>query len=108
MSQTVAFFPGLLCDEALFAAQVRACEAAGYETYVADFSAAHHESVEAMAWDILADLPDRFSLVGVAMGVTPQRVGAIRFSSPWLHILRGAMVGCSTHLGSQSATCRDT
>jgi drug/metabolite transporter (DMT)-like permease len=39
------------------------------------------------------------ALVGVAMGVTPQRVGAIRFSSPWLHILRGAMVGCSTHLG---------
>ena len=68
MSQTVAFFPGLLCDEALFAAQVRACEAVGYETYVADFSAAHHESFEAMALDVLADLPDRFSLVGLSMG----------------------------------------
>ncbi len=38
-------------------------------------------------------------LVGVALGVTPQRVGAIRFSSRWLHVARGAMVGASTHLG---------
>ncbi len=39
------------------------------------------------------------ALVGLAMGLTPRRVGAIRFSSPWLHVVRGAMVGCSTHLG---------
>lgn len=39
------------------------------------------------------------ALVGVALGLTPQRVGAIRFSSPWLHVVRGALVGCSTHLG---------
>ena len=68
MSQTVAFFPGLLCDDALFTAQTKACEAAGYETYVADFGAAHHESFDAMALDVLADLPDRFSLVGLSMG----------------------------------------
>ena len=68
MSQTVAFFPGLLCDDALFTAQTKACEAAGYETYVADFGAAHHESFDAMALYVLADLPDRFSLVGLSMG----------------------------------------
>ena len=68
MSRTVAFFPGLLCDETLFEAQTAAFDAAGYETYVADFSAAHHDSFEAMIIDVLADLPDRFSLVGLSMG----------------------------------------
>jgi len=68
MSHTVAFFPGLLCDEALFAAQTQALTAEGYRTYVADFSAAHHESFDAMVLDVLADLPDRFSLVGLSMG----------------------------------------
>ncbi|MGB1162061.1 MAG: alpha/beta fold hydrolase [Alphaproteobacteria bacterium] len=68
MSHTVAFFPGLLCDETLFDAQTTAFDAAGYDTYVADFSAAHHDSFEAMIIDVLADLPDRFSLVGLSMG----------------------------------------
>ena len=68
MSHTVAFFPGLLCDQALFSAQTAAFEAAGYETYVADFSATHHDSFDAMVFDALADLPDRFSLVGLSMG----------------------------------------
>ena len=68
MSQTVAFFPGLLCDEDLFSAQTEALQAAGYQTYVADFSAAHHESFDAMIYDALADLPDHFSLVALSMG----------------------------------------
>lgn len=68
MSHTVAFFPGLLCDATLFEAQTQALSGAGYDTFVADFSAAHHESLEAMALDALADLPDRFSLVGLSMG----------------------------------------
>ena len=68
MSHTVAFFPGLLCDHRLFEAQSSALVADGYEAYVADFSAAHHESFEAMALDALADLPDRFSLVALSMG----------------------------------------
>ena len=68
MSHTVAFFPGLLCDQTLFAAQTEALTTAGYRTYVADFSAAHHESFDAMVLDVLADLPDRFSLIGLSMG----------------------------------------
>lgn len=39
------------------------------------------------------------ALVGVALGISPRAVGPIRFSKPWLHVLRGALVGCSTHLG---------
>lgn len=39
------------------------------------------------------------ALVALAMGMTPRRVGPIRFSSPWLHVIRGALVACSTHLG---------
>ncbi|MEM7269602.1 MAG: DMT family transporter [Pseudomonadota bacterium] len=36
-------------------------------------------------------------LTALALGVWPS--GPIRFSQPWLHIARGAMVGASTHLG---------
>ena len=68
MKQTVAFFPGLLCDAALFEHQTKAFEEAGYETYVADFSAPHHESFEAMIFDALADLPETFSLAALSMG----------------------------------------
>ncbi len=39
------------------------------------------------------------ALVGLAMGVSPRAVGPIRFSQPWLHFIRGALVACSTHLG---------
>ena len=39
------------------------------------------------------------ALVGLAMGITRESVGTIRFSQPWLHIVRGALVACSTHLG---------
>ena len=68
MTQTVAFFPGLLCDAALFEAQRVALEQAGYRVYIADFSAAHHDSLDAMVIDALADLPERFSLVALSMG----------------------------------------
>ena len=83
MSHTVAFFPGLLCDADLFTEQTKALQAAGYATVVADFSAAHQESFDAMVIDALADLPDRFSLVALSMGgyaamkvleLAPQRV----------------------------------
>ena len=39
------------------------------------------------------------ALVALAMGLTPAAVGSLRFSNRWLHVLRGALVGCSTHLG---------
>ena len=39
------------------------------------------------------------ALVALAMGLTPAAVGPLRFSNRWLHVLRGALVGCSTHLG---------
>lgn len=39
------------------------------------------------------------ALVGLALGLTPRAVGPVRFSNRWLHVLRGALVGCSTHLG---------
>ena len=36
------------------------------------------------------------ALTYMALGVAPRLVGPIRFSKPWLHIIRGAMVGAST------------
>lgn len=39
------------------------------------------------------------ALVGLALGMTPKMVGPIRYSRPWLHVARGAMVAVSTHLG---------
>ncbi len=44
------------------------------------------------------------ALVGLAMGVSPRSVGPIRFSQPWLHFIRGALVACSTHLGFYAIT----
>lgn len=35
----------------------------------------------------------------VAFGVAPQVWRTLSFSRPWLHLIRGAMVGVSTHLG---------
>ena len=68
MTQTVAFFPGLLCDAALFEHQRAAFAAAGYIPYMADFSAAHHESFEAMVLDVLSDLPETFSIAALSLG----------------------------------------
>ena len=38
------------------------------------------------------------ALVGLAMGISPGSVGTIRFSQPWLHFVRGALVACNENL----------
>ncbi|AHY47552.1 Alpha/beta hydrolase family [Rubrobacter radiotolerans] len=64
--RNVVFVPGLLCDERLFEAQRAALEEEGFRTSVADVS--QDATVEGMARRLLAEAPERFSLVGLSMG----------------------------------------
>lgn len=61
----LAFVPGLLCDQALWRQQVAAF-GARYDCRVADVTG--QDSIAAMAEAVLADLPERFALVGLSMG----------------------------------------
>jgi len=64
MVHDLIFLPGLLCDERLFEAQVRALSDVA-RSCVAKLD---QPSVQAMAAHVLATAPDRFSLVGLSMG----------------------------------------
>jgi len=59
------FLPGLLCDAALWAHQVRDL-ADITNTTVGDLT--HDSSIVAMAERVLAGAPDRFALAGLSMG----------------------------------------
>ena len=61
----LVLLPGLLCDGALWAAQVE--ELAGMaDPWIADFTT--QASMTAMARDVLAAMPGRFALAGLSMG----------------------------------------
>ena len=62
MTEDVLFLPGLLCDQALFAAQLTAFPAAR----IADLTLDDH--VDLMAARALATMPGRFALCGLSMG----------------------------------------
>lgn len=65
MRETVYFIPGLLCDAVVWAQQLAALSP-DYDTRVADVTRA--SSIPAMAADLLATAPARFSVAGHSMG----------------------------------------
>ena len=65
MQPTVVLLPGLLCDEAVWAAQCAALS--GWRCVVPSYSL--RDSIEAMARGVLDEVPaERFSLAGHSMG----------------------------------------
>jgi pimeloyl-ACP methyl ester carboxylesterase len=62
---TVVLLPGLLCDEAVWRVQIERLSEA-HEVLCPGFL--DHPSIEAMARDVLAKAPARFSLAGHSMG----------------------------------------
>jgi len=62
----IIFIPGLLCDEALFAHQINALQAAGYTCSVRVPTGAQH--VRELAESVLASAPPRFTLAALSMG----------------------------------------
>lgn len=63
--QPLFLLPGLLCDEALWAHQVRNLSDVA-DCTVADLTQA--DSMDALANSVLAQAPDRFALAGLSMG----------------------------------------
>lgn len=61
----LALLPGLLCDDALWAAQADDLADLA-DPWIADFTS--QTSMMAMARDVLAAVPDRFALAGLSMG----------------------------------------
>jgi pimeloyl-ACP methyl ester carboxylesterase len=61
----VLLLPGLLCDERLWAAQMEAL-AGSASSRTPDLTA--HESIAAMADEVLNHAPDRFAMAGFSMG----------------------------------------
>jgi len=64
MKEPVVFIPGLLCTEILFAPQI----AAFSDHPILIGNHREHDSIEAIAANILERAPERFSLVGLSMG----------------------------------------
>ena len=84
-SQNLILLPGLLCTRALWSPQIEAFSGA-HEVMVPDLG--RQDSIAAMAADVLAAAPDRFSLAGLSMGgyvafeiyrQAPERVERIAF-----------------------------
>jgi pimeloyl-ACP methyl ester carboxylesterase len=65
MRETVVLVPGLLCDAAVWEHQVAALSQS-YDVIVPDLT--RQDSIAAMASDILAEAPERFSIAGHSMG----------------------------------------
>lgn len=59
------FLPGMMCDARLFGPQINALSG---RMPVMIFPLSHHDSVEAMAQDILGNAPPVFALAGLSMG----------------------------------------
>ncbi|UTD28198.1 alpha/beta fold hydrolase [Bradyrhizobium sp. WD16] len=64
--QVLFLLPGLLCDRAIWAPQIKALRAAGVTVEVADFRG--FDSITAMAEAVLSAAPERFALAGHSMG----------------------------------------
>lgn len=62
----IVFLPGFMCDSRLFAPQIEALSANGYDCFVGDLTQAC--SIERLAKQVLAAAPKRFALVGLSMG----------------------------------------
>jgi len=66
MPAPLVLIPGMLCTEALFTAQIAALRGVT-SISVADHT--RHDSIAAIAGDILAAAPPRFALAGLSLGV---------------------------------------
>lgn len=82
MKEPVVFIPGLLCTEILYAPQIAAFS--DHPILVADHKG--HDSIAAIAENVLEKAPDRFALTGLSMGgyvameimrVAPERVSRL-------------------------------
>lgn len=86
MSLDVVCVPGFLCDERLFAAQLRAFQELPQVRSVAVADVTASSSIESMANDVLAAAPERFVVIGLSMGgivaaqlahAAPDRLGGV-------------------------------
>lgn len=66
MAQSLVFLPGFMCDERLFAPQVKTLSKSGIACSVGDLT--RGASIERMAEQVLANAPKRFALAGLSMG----------------------------------------
>ena len=65
MAAPIVFLPGLLCNHALFTAQTEILSP-NYPILVTDLT--QKDSVSGLARQVLAEAPERFSLIGLSMG----------------------------------------
>lgn len=63
--EPIVLLPGMMCDGRLFGPQIKHF---GRERAIHLPPLTRHDTVEAMARDILANAPDRFALAGLSMG----------------------------------------
>lgn len=91
MRETVVLVPGLLCDAAVWEHQIAALSQL-YNVIVPDLT--RQDSLAAMATDILAKAPERFSIAGHSMGArvalevvaqAPQRVERLALLDTGVH-----------------------
>ncbi|MEL7547910.1 MAG: alpha/beta hydrolase [Pseudomonadota bacterium] len=66
INSSIVFLPGFMCDARLFAPQIDALRANGFDCSVGDITRAG--TIERMAKQVADDAPDRFALVGLSMG----------------------------------------
>ncbi|MEL6661913.1 MAG: alpha/beta hydrolase [Pseudomonadota bacterium] len=63
---SVIFLPGFMCDDRLFAPQIKYLSARGYRCEIGDLTGA--ASIERMASQTLKRAPKHFALIGLSMG----------------------------------------
>jgi pimeloyl-ACP methyl ester carboxylesterase len=66
MTEALVLLPGLLCDAALWAPQVRALRGLADPIMIGDLT--RHDTLAGMADAVLAEAPPRFALAGLSMG----------------------------------------
>ncbi|MEM6898849.1 MAG: alpha/beta hydrolase [Pseudomonadota bacterium] len=66
MARSLVFLPGFMCDERLFAPQMKTLSKRGIACSVGDLTCG--ASIERMAEQVLANVPKRFALAGLSMG----------------------------------------
>ncbi|MEX1252019.1 MAG: alpha/beta hydrolase [Hyphomonas sp.] len=64
--QDVLFLPGFMCDERLFAPQIKSLTAAGHACHVGNYGAG--ASIDRIAHELMKNAPARVALVGLSMG----------------------------------------
>ena len=65
MPEPLVLLPGMMCDARLFGPQIKAF---GTERAIHLAPITAHDTVEALAKDVLGSAPERFALAGLSMG----------------------------------------